>query len=197
MSACNDGVGWSDRPRWRLGSTPRGTGSKGCRPCRGWRWSTGSAGVQDKILRVFGWAALLRRPRIQGRAAALPYREGEENCLAPFSTPPKKHSTNPVFSAILSQNWRIYGGCQAYKLSLTCAPKWALYCYGFTSKQGIGEKRARKRQADAGVFLDGCKHSVPIRLHRGFLPPVRRLAGPRDCDGISSTGPQPVERFQH
>jgi len=34
--------------------------------------------VQDKILRLFGRTALLRRPRIQGRAAALPYREREE-----------------------------------------------------------------------------------------------------------------------
>ena len=39
--------------------------------------------AQDRILRVFGRAALLRRPRIQGGAAALPYREGEEICPAP------------------------------------------------------------------------------------------------------------------
>jgi hypothetical protein len=32
-------------------------------------------GAQDKILH--GRAALLRRPRVQGRAAALPYQEGE------------------------------------------------------------------------------------------------------------------------
>ena len=39
--------------------------------------------AQDKNLHVFGRAALLRRPRIQGRAAALPYQEGEEFCPAP------------------------------------------------------------------------------------------------------------------
>jgi hypothetical protein len=41
--------------------------------------------VQDKILRFFGRAALLRRPRIQARAAALPYREGEEIGPAPIA----------------------------------------------------------------------------------------------------------------
>jgi hypothetical protein len=39
--------------------------------------------VQDKDLPVFGRAALLRRPRDQGRAAALPYQKGEDDCLAP------------------------------------------------------------------------------------------------------------------
>jgi len=38
----------------------------------------GDLRAQDKVLHVFGRAALLRRPRIQGRAAALPYLEGEE-----------------------------------------------------------------------------------------------------------------------
>ena len=32
-----------------------------------------------------GWAALLRRPRVQGRAAALPHREGEDSCHAPVA----------------------------------------------------------------------------------------------------------------
>jgi hypothetical protein len=32
---------------------------------------------------VVGRAVLLRRPGIQGRAAALPYHESEENCRAP------------------------------------------------------------------------------------------------------------------
>jgi hypothetical protein len=41
--------------------------------------------VQDKILHVFGRAAL-RAAQIQGRAAALPYREGEEFCLAPWDS---------------------------------------------------------------------------------------------------------------
>jgi hypothetical protein len=46
------------------------------RPC------SGSDGHPNgiAIIRVFGRAALLRRPRIQGRAAPLPYREGEEIC---------------------------------------------------------------------------------------------------------------------
>jgi len=39
--------------------------------------------VQDRFLRLSGRAALLRRPRIQGRAAALPYQQGEEFCRAP------------------------------------------------------------------------------------------------------------------
>jgi hypothetical protein len=44
------------------------------------RWSTlarlGVAiGLVDRNLHEFGRAALLRRPRIQGRAAALPYQE--------------------------------------------------------------------------------------------------------------------------
>jgi hypothetical protein len=39
--------------------------------------------VQDKNLHVFGRAALLRRPRIQGRAAALPYLEDEDFRPAP------------------------------------------------------------------------------------------------------------------
>ena len=38
---------------------------------------------QDENLHVVGRAALLRRPRIQGRAAALPYQEGEKSCRAP------------------------------------------------------------------------------------------------------------------
>jgi hypothetical protein len=37
----------------------------------------------DKNLDVAGRAALLRRPRIQGRAAALPYHDGEGFCPAP------------------------------------------------------------------------------------------------------------------
>jgi hypothetical protein len=41
------------------------------------------AGTQDKNPHVFGRAALLRRPRIQGRAAALPYQESEDSCHAP------------------------------------------------------------------------------------------------------------------
>jgi hypothetical protein len=41
--------------------------------------------VQDKNVHVFGGAALLRRPRVQGRAAALPYQEGEDFCPAPWS----------------------------------------------------------------------------------------------------------------
>jgi hypothetical protein len=39
--------------------------------------------MRDKNLYVFGRAALLRRPRVQGRAAALPYQEGEDFCHAP------------------------------------------------------------------------------------------------------------------
>jgi len=42
------------------------------------------ARAQDRNLRILGRAALLRRPRIQGRAAALPYREAEEICPAPY-----------------------------------------------------------------------------------------------------------------
>jgi len=37
----------------------------------------------EKNLRIVGKAAPLRRPKIQGRAAALPYREGEDFCPAP------------------------------------------------------------------------------------------------------------------
>jgi hypothetical protein len=37
------------------------------------------------MLHFFGSAALLRRPRIQGRAAALPCQEGEDFCPAPGS----------------------------------------------------------------------------------------------------------------
>jgi hypothetical protein len=40
--------------------------------------------VQDKNLHVFGRAALLRRPRFQGRVAALPYQEGEDFCHARY-----------------------------------------------------------------------------------------------------------------
>jgi hypothetical protein len=36
--------------------------------------------VQDKNLHVIGRAALLRRPRVQGRAAALPCQDGEDLC---------------------------------------------------------------------------------------------------------------------
>jgi hypothetical protein len=39
--------------------------------------------LRDKNLYIFGRAALPRRPRIQGRAAALPYRESEGFCRAP------------------------------------------------------------------------------------------------------------------
>jgi hypothetical protein len=39
--------------------------------------------VQAKNLHVFGRAALLRRPRVQGRAAALPYQEGKDLRPAP------------------------------------------------------------------------------------------------------------------
>jgi hypothetical protein len=39
--------------------------------------------VYDKDLHIFGRAALLRRPRIQSRAAALPCQEGEDFCHAP------------------------------------------------------------------------------------------------------------------
>ena len=58
--------------------------------------------LQDKNLHFFGRAALLRRPKLQGRAAALPYQEGEDSCHAPshatattttqpeFSTPPPR-----------------------------------------------------------------------------------------------------------
>jgi hypothetical protein len=41
------------------------------------------ARVRDRNLHVFGGAALLRRPKVQGRAAALPYQEGEDLCYAP------------------------------------------------------------------------------------------------------------------
>jgi hypothetical protein len=40
--------------------------------------------VHDKNLHVSGRAALLRRPRIQGRAAALPYQESEDFRPAPW-----------------------------------------------------------------------------------------------------------------
>jgi hypothetical protein len=43
----------------------------------------GADWVQDGFLRLSGRAALLRRPRIQGRAAALPYQSGGEFCAAP------------------------------------------------------------------------------------------------------------------
>jgi hypothetical protein len=39
--------------------------------------------AHDKNLHVYGGAALLRRPTIQGRAAALPYLEGEDFRPAP------------------------------------------------------------------------------------------------------------------
>ena len=42
-------------------------------------------GAQDKNLHIFGRAALPRRPGIQGRAAALPYHDGEDSCPAPRS----------------------------------------------------------------------------------------------------------------
>jgi hypothetical protein len=42
-----------------------------------------ATGVQDKHLHVAGGAALLRLPRIQGRAAALPYLEGVDFLLRP------------------------------------------------------------------------------------------------------------------
>jgi hypothetical protein len=44
--------------------------------------------VRDKNPHVFGRAALLRRPRIQGRAAALPYQENEDFCHALAFTKP-------------------------------------------------------------------------------------------------------------
>jgi hypothetical protein len=40
--------------------------------------------VQDNNPHVFGRAALLRRPEDQGRAAALPYQEGEGFFHAPI-----------------------------------------------------------------------------------------------------------------
>ena len=65
-------------------------------------WATRQHRVQDKILRVFGRAALLRRPRIQGRAAALPYREGEEICPAPGNIGPLiLPLTGPGWAAII------------------------------------------------------------------------------------------------
>jgi len=42
--------------------------------------------AHDKNLHVVGRAALLRRPRVQGRAAALPYQEDEDSCPAPSSS---------------------------------------------------------------------------------------------------------------
>ena len=51
-------------------------------------------GAHDKNLHVVGRAALLRRPRIQGRAAALPCQKGEDLCPAPRRTLfPKKSLT--------------------------------------------------------------------------------------------------------
>jgi hypothetical protein len=41
--------------------------------------------VQDKNFHVVGRAALLRCPRFQGRAAALPHQEGEDFCHAPVN----------------------------------------------------------------------------------------------------------------
>jgi hypothetical protein len=42
--------------------------------------------VQDKNLHDAGRAALLRRPRIQGGAAALPCQEDEDFCHAPIQS---------------------------------------------------------------------------------------------------------------
>jgi len=47
-------------------------------------------GAHDKNLHDFGRAALLRRPRVQGRAAALPYHESEDFCPAPKVRHPAK-----------------------------------------------------------------------------------------------------------
>jgi hypothetical protein len=48
------------------------------------------------VLPVFGRAALPRRPRIQGRAAALPYHNGEDFCPPP---PPRKPKNILLFAA--------------------------------------------------------------------------------------------------
>jgi hypothetical protein len=45
--------------------------------------ATNPMAAHDKNLHAFGRAALLRRPRVQGRAAALPYQEGGDLCPAP------------------------------------------------------------------------------------------------------------------
>jgi hypothetical protein len=46
--------------------------------------------VQDKNLHDAGRAALLRRPRIQVRAAALLYQEDEDFCHAPLPNNPER-----------------------------------------------------------------------------------------------------------
>jgi len=51
--------------------------------------------VQDKILRFFGRAALLRRPRIQGRAAALPTGKAKKSVLRPLVLNFVFHIFNP------------------------------------------------------------------------------------------------------
>jgi len=58
---------------------------------RRWRPKSLGAGQNSSSLRR---AALLRRPGIQGRAAALPYQEGEDFCHGPKSHLP--HSRVPA-----------------------------------------------------------------------------------------------------
>jgi hypothetical protein len=48
-------------------------------------WTRINTGAHDKNLHVVGRAALVRRPRIQGRAATLPYQEVEDFCPAPLT----------------------------------------------------------------------------------------------------------------
>jgi hypothetical protein len=58
------------------------------------------------ILRITGRAALLRRPRIQGRAAALPYQEGEDFCPAPPAPARKKICAKAARDYVRGMDWQ-------------------------------------------------------------------------------------------
>ena len=59
------------------------------------QWEMGRE-MQDKNLHVVGRAALLRRPIVQGRAAALPYQEGVDFCHAPWVGRNSRHRNMPA-----------------------------------------------------------------------------------------------------
>ena len=115
-------------------------------------------GAHDKNLHVFGRAALPGRPRFQGRAAALPYHDGEDSWPAPLS---EKHGrkelqfrarwsifrqvtmatgfqrTFPVCEAFRESSWHEEGaGAMPAPICLTLPP-----CHP-SGHQGLGETSA-------------------------------------------------------
>ena len=152
-------------------------------------WRRQTQKVQDRILHVLGRAALPRRPRIQGRAAALPYRDGEEllSCAQTqmrlaFSCTVKASRTGMVVSR------KAHGAAvcdrrhcaTTHSGGLRPGGKYHLLSFGFAVRDSFHEHRISKVSA-INNLSSGNRGGRPERASRNALrrnglkmpPPLR------------------------